>query len=269
VRGLGGNDTLWGGFGHDTLDGGTGADTLFGCEGDDRYIVDSLYDRVIEAGGLGYDTVLASVSYTLGEALEALILTGAAAINGVGNGAGNFLQGNAAANALYGGGGSDRLLGGAGNDILDGGLDSDRLEGGFGSDRLYGGAGADWLSGGAGADLLYGGAGIDTYLFDAATGAGDILYDDAIRDDILLVSGAGVRDGAAPAPGEALGGAGSSVAVSGTGSLLTIGLGAASIRIGSTVTEVVLFDTAGARGSQYQHFLWDAADQRYEFSGFS
>jgi formate dehydrogenase major subunit len=24
-----------------------------------------------------------------------------------------------------------------------------------------------------------------------------------------------------------------------------------------------------ARGSQYQHFLWDAADQRYEFSGFS
>ena len=165
--------------------------------------------------------------------------------------------------------GADTLQGGASTDFLIGDLDCDRLVGGAGADRLFGGADADTLDGGAGADLLYGGAGIDTYLFDASDGAGNILYDDGIRDDVLLVTGAGVRDGAAPILGEALGGAGSSVTVSGSGSLLTIALGAASIRIGSYVNEVVLFDTAGARGSQYQHFLWDAADHRYEFAGLS
>ena len=41
------------------------------------------------------------------------------------------------------------------------------------------------------------------------------------------------------------------------------------MRIGTYVAEVVLFDTAGARGGQYQHFAWDAVDQRYEFAGYS
>jgi hypothetical protein len=90
-----------------------------------------------------------------------------------------------------------------------------------------------------------------------------------VRDDILLVTGSGVRDGAAPVIGEALGGLGSSVAVTGAGSLLTIALGVATIRVGAYVNEVVLFDTVGALGRQHQHFLWDAVDQRFEFAGYS
>jgi hypothetical protein len=78
-----------------------------------------------------------------------------------------------------------------------------------------------------------------------------------------------VRDSIAPTIGEALGGAGSAVTVGGSGSLLTIGLGTADIRVGTYVLEVVLVDTAGPRGSQSQHFIWDEADQRYEFAGFS
>jgi hypothetical protein len=35
------------------------------------------------------------------------------------------------------------------------------------------------------------------------------------------------------------------------------------------VNEVVLFDTTAAQGSQYQHFLWDPLDRRYEFTDFS
>ena len=55
--------------------------------------------------------------------------------------------------------------------------------------------------------------------------------------------------------------------MTGSGAALTLGLGAANIRIGTYVGEVVLFDTTGAPGSQYQHFIWDAADQRYEYAG--
>jgi Ca2+-binding RTX toxin-like protein len=321
LRGLAGNDTLYGGTGNDTLDGGIGADTMSGCEGDDVFIVDSAYDRVLDFAG--YDTVRASVSYTLGADIEALVLTGTAAINGAGNAAGNLMIGNDAANRLYGGGGSDRLSGGGGNDILDGGLESDQLEGGLGTDYLYGGAGddaliggegvgylyggdgrdalaggsttdylyggtgsdslsggagddrlygdadADRLQGGAGADLLYGGAGVDIYVLDADEGAGNVIFDDTLRDDILMVVGAGVSDGQDLALGEALGGVGSSVTVAGSGSALTIGLGAANMRVGAYIGEVVLFDTTGAPGSQYQHFIWDAADQRYEYAGTS
>ena len=47
----------------------------------------------------------------------AMVLNGAAAINGVGNELANALYGNSAANSLDGGAGNDYLLGGLGNDI--------------------------------------------------------------------------------------------------------------------------------------------------------
>jgi Ca2+-binding RTX toxin-like protein len=56
------------------------------------------------------------VTYTLGANLENLTLTGAAAINGIGNTSNNVLTGNTADNVLNGGTGNDTLIGGAGND---------------------------------------------------------------------------------------------------------------------------------------------------------
>ena len=80
--------------------------------------------------------MLASVSFTLGDHVEALVLTGAAAIDGTGNDGANTLTGNAAANRLDGGRGNDSLLGGEGDDSLHGGLGLDTLTGGAGNDRF-------------------------------------------------------------------------------------------------------------------------------------
>jgi Ca2+-binding RTX toxin-like protein len=134
LTGGSGNDTLYGGAGNDTLDGGTGGDTMFGGLGNDTYVVDAATDSIIEYDDEGVDTVKASVTYTLSDNLENLILTGSAALNGTGNGLANVLTGNDAANILSGGDGDDTLNGGAGNDLLDGGAGSDRMVGGAGDD---------------------------------------------------------------------------------------------------------------------------------------
>src|SRR5262249_15742599 len=95
-------NTLTGDIGNDTLNGGAGADSLVGGLSDDRYIVDNVGDKLDESGGGGTDTVVSSVSFTLGDGFENLTLAGAGAINGIGNAAGNDMTGNAAANKLDG-----------------------------------------------------------------------------------------------------------------------------------------------------------------------
>lgn len=114
-----GVDTLDGGKGKDRLDGGTGADIMLGGASSDTYVVDSAGDLVIEVSAIegSSDTVEASISYVLGVHVERLILTGAAAVNGVGNNLDNVLIGNDAANTLNGKAGADTMSGGGGNDI--------------------------------------------------------------------------------------------------------------------------------------------------------
>jgi Ca2+-binding RTX toxin-like protein len=207
--------------GNDTLDGGTGADTMLGGSGDDTYVVDNAGDTVyestttisaIDAGGT--DTVQSSVSYTLGQFLENLTLTGTAKTNATGNTLANTLVGNGAANTLDGGAGNDTLTGGLGNDtyvvdsttdtiteLANGGVDTIQSSVNFslaatalanienltytGSTAWSGagnalanvitaGTGADTLDGGAGADSMYGGAGNDTYIVDNFS---DKVYD--------------------------------------------------------------------------------------------
>jgi Ca2+-binding RTX toxin-like protein len=127
LSGRDGNDTLTGGSYNDTLDGGAGNNLLSGGTGNDTYIVSSSTDVIAEGTGAGIDTVLASVTYTIGANVENLTLTGSGAINGTGSADANVLTGNGAANALSGADGNDTLAGGAGNDTLAGGAGFDHF----------------------------------------------------------------------------------------------------------------------------------------------
>ena len=109
LTGGAGNDTLTGGAGNDLLRGGSGADLMTGGAGDDQYDVDNLGDVVIEAAGQGRDTVTSSVSFTLPDAVEALVLSGGASTVGTGNSLDNYLY--AGANGI-----AHTMIGGTGND---------------------------------------------------------------------------------------------------------------------------------------------------------
>ncbi|WP_373533062.1 hypothetical protein [Vampirovibrio sp.] len=123
-----GNNILSSGAGNDTLFGGIGNDTLVGGSGDDYYYIDNILDVITEYTSEGMDTVESSVSYTLSNHVENLILTGNEALVGTGNSLANYLTGNVSANSL---------LGDSGNDTLDGGLGIDTLIGGTGDDTYY------------------------------------------------------------------------------------------------------------------------------------
>lgn len=211
------------------LNGGTGADTLIGGAGDDTYTTDG-GDTITEVSGGGTDTLRSSVSLTLGNNLENLLLTGSSAINGSGNSLANRVTGNIAANQLNGGTGADTLIGGAGDDTYttDGGDMITELSGG-GNDtlrstvsitlsdfvenlvltgtlaingagnalanRLTGNIASNRLNGTTGADTLIGGAGDDIYTTDG----GDTITElsgggsDTVRTSISLTLGANLE----------------------------------------------------------------------------
>jgi Ca2+-binding RTX toxin-like protein len=195
-------NTLTGNAAANTLDGGAGTDTMIGGLGNDTFVVDATTDVVTENLSEGNDTILSSVTYTLSNNVETLVLTGAAVINGTGNTLNNFLTGNAAANTLSGGTGADSMYGGLGNDIyivdnagdivfegFDEGIDlvqssvtftlADDVEnltltgagaingtGNMLENLLTGNTGVNTLNGGLGADTMAGGTGNDTYIVD-------------------------------------------------------------------------------------------------------
>jgi hypothetical protein len=174
-------------------------DVLRGGKGNDTYVLARVADQVVENPGQGIDTVRAAVSYTLGANVENLVLTGAAPLNGTGNGLANVLSGNAGNNVLNGMAGTDTasyaeaagpvtvnlgLAGaqatGMGNDRL---VSIENLAGSRFNDRLSGNGGANRLDGGAGSDTLAGGDGDDTYVVDRAT---DIIAGDTGGVDTVL-----------------------------------------------------------------------------------
>ena len=200
--GDGGANLVTGNSGANRLNGGGGADTLAGGTGNDTYVVDSGDIVVTEGFDKGTDLVESSITYSLGSNLENLTLTGAADINGIGNGLANVITGNGGNNVLNGGGGADTLMGGAGNDgySVDNAGDVVTEQAGEGTDRvvssvsytlsanvenltlkgtndisgtgndlhniLVGNAGANLLDGAGGADAMAGGAGDDSYGVD-------------------------------------------------------------------------------------------------------
>jgi Ca2+-binding RTX toxin-like protein len=185
LNGAQGNDTLSGGEGNDTLDGGTGNDTLIGGLGNDTYVLDSLNDIIIELANEGTDTVKSSVTWTLGDNLENLFLTGTNSINGTGNAQDNAITGNTADNLIFGNMGNDTLNGADGNDTLNGGEGNDTLNGGNGNDTLLGGNGNDILVGGLGNDLLVGGTGNDTINLGKDNFSDTVIYHQGDGRDTL------------------------------------------------------------------------------------
>ena len=111
-----GNDTINGFAGSDTINGGAGADSMVGGAHADTYFVDNPGDVIVELEDGGFDTVNASLSYTLPAWVNHLTLAGSTAINGTGNDLPNGITGNGAPNVLSGREGIDTLDGGGGGD---------------------------------------------------------------------------------------------------------------------------------------------------------
>ncbi len=208
------NNVLSGNAAANSLNGGTGVDTMIGGLGNDSYYVDNTGDVVTETSTLTTETdsVNSSISYSLGNNIENLTLTGLDAINATGNTHNNVLIGNAAANILDGSTGADSMTGGLGNDTyyIDNAGDktvetstlateidqvyssvtytlSSNLEnltltgnaainaiGNTQKNTLLGNTAANSLNGSSGADSMIGGLGSDTYYVD---NTGDVVVE--------------------------------------------------------------------------------------------
>jgi Ca2+-binding RTX toxin-like protein len=194
LDGAAGDDSLLGGLGADTLRGGEGADTMDGGASGDLYYVTEVADMARELDGSGNDTVLASVSYTLGAGIEDLRLLGLVEA-GTGQDLANTITGNDGANLLRGMGGADRLVGGEG---------------------------ADTLEGGSGRDTLEGGKDVDTFLFrSVAEAEGDLILRYGKGVDKIAISaegfGGGLVEGLALVAGETFNASRTNVATSAAG----------------------------------------------------
>lgn len=179
------------------LTGNSAANVLAGGAGNDTYIVGA-GDTTTEASGGGTDTVQSSITWTLANNVENLVLTGTSAVNGTGNGLANVLTGNGAANVLTGGAGNDTYIVGAGDTTTEasgGGTDTVQSSvtwtlasnvenliltgtsaingtGNTLANVITGNSADNALNGGTGADTLIGGAGNDTYTVD---NVGDVV----------------------------------------------------------------------------------------------
>jgi Ca2+-binding RTX toxin-like protein len=214
IYGLGGDDTLAGGWGADTLDGSEGGET----KGD---TVDYSYESGYAAPIRGVEVHLSLECaidqygyYDNVRNIENIIGTDNPAWADVlvGDEDGNRIEGLAGADTIYGEGGNDLLVGADGDDVADGGDGNDTIDLGPGNNFGFAGAGIDTVIGNSGQDVLFGqgdndslsgGDALDNLLAGPGNdtldggGAGDNMLGEAGDDSLLGGGGNDVLDGGA------------------------------------------------------------------------
>ncbi len=226
MLGLGGNDTIQGGFSDDTFDGGTGNDTLVGGGGFDIYrfgrgygqdIVNN-YSRVSNGGIFQgrielIDLLPGDVSLAKDSAGGLVIgINGASDTLTIENYL-SFPNANFQVKEIQFANGvvwqPDEVLARLKqswlgyDDLLEGSTEVDRLygtqareliRGQAGNDQLFGGDGGDRLEGGLGNDYLSGDQGDDLYVFNRGDGQDSIDTTDILGASDTLRFGAGITD---------------------------------------------------------------------------
>jgi Ca2+-binding RTX toxin-like protein len=223
-KGLGGNDSLYGGAGDDIFEGGAGADTIDGQGGRDFAIYMESTEAVAvnlsartAAGGDATGDTLISIDNLVGSELEDT-LTGSKTANYIFGYRGNdFLYGAEGDDSLEGGRGADFIEGGSGSDFvtydhsfagvsvnlstssLSGGhadgdtlIGIDNLAGSAYNDILIGDSVSNVIIGELGDDQLQGAAGSDSILGGLGN---DTLYGDLGNDSLYGSSGSNLLDG--------------------------------------------------------------------------
>ncbi|HXG79478.1 MAG TPA: PQQ-dependent sugar dehydrogenase, partial [Methyloceanibacter sp.] len=141
LRGLAGDDMIFGGTGDDHLNGGEGADYLNGGAGFDF----AHYDDATGAVTVSLDNGAINTGEAAGDLLVLIEGVAGSAFNDtiVGRNTVNGVNGVTVNDVLLGGSGDDTLNGLGGNDVLNGGSGADTLIGAKGRDMLIGGSEAD------------------------------------------------------------------------------------------------------------------------------
>jgi Ca2+-binding RTX toxin-like protein len=284
--GSNGDDTIFGNDTDNNIDGRRGSDTMAGGNGNDTYVLDNIFDVVIENPGAGTDLVQSSITFVLPTNVENLTLTGAANINGTGNNADNVIIGNSGNNNLTGGGGNDTLAGGNGNDtyvvdtvgeviienpsagidlvqssvtfVLPTNVENLTLTGtaninGTGNvadNIIFGNSGNNTLTGGGGIDTMAGGLGDDTYILNSA---GDVVTENPNGGIDTIIAGFSYT---------LVSGNLENVTLTGTSNLAAIGNNLDNILISNSGIDAL----AGGPGNDV-YFLNNAGDTVTENSG--
>ena len=194
-------DVIQAGSGTDTLFAGSGVATLIGGAGPDTFVVNSVSDVVQDSTFVAGNAVLSSVSYSLSTHVNVLTLTGAAALVGTANSAGDTLVSNSGVDTLVGGVGADLFIVNNSADVIVGASAADTIESSvnfsvpagatnlilIGSANLVatGNTSADTLTAGAGSDTLVAGTGIAKLV--GGTGNGTFVVNNA-SDIVQIVS---------------------------------------------------------------------------------
>lgn len=209
VFGNGGDDIVYGNEGLDTLSGGAGNDTIYGgngvssaLDGSDSIYGDAGSDTIYGNGG--DDLIFGGTGPTDPTDAADRIFAGVGNDAIYGNGGDDEVFGNAGRDTIYGGGGNDLIYGGNGtsdttdladlilagdgNDVVYGNAGDDNISGEGGNDTIFAGFGNDVINSGPGNDVLSGNAGGDVFVFQVNSGADTILdYSFADGDRIRLI----------------------------------------------------------------------------------
>ena len=166
INGLEGKDHLHGLAGNDDLHGGLDDDMLWGGLGDDLYFVDTTGEKIFEHRNEGIDTVSSSISYTLPDNVERLVLVDFASPTSA--------TGNALDNEIIGSQGDNVIAGKGGNDTLDGALGRDT----YVFDTPLGPDNVDTVQMVAGVDVIQ----LDARIFKGVTGPEAFAFGPAAMD---------------------------------------------------------------------------------------